>query len=244
MPPVRTGQTGSERRTDRLVFSLRQRILDGDFAPGERLTELGLVPLLGASRTPVRLALERLANEGLVTAVRSGGFVVKAFTVPEILDAIEIRGVLEGTAVRFAAERLHSPAELSTLKVLLNHASLDGPRTIEAFGRFLAANDRFHRELWRLSKSPRLVQMLETTCRVPFTAAGGLPFVEAERHPEDAYVAAEQHRGIVEAIESREGTRGEALAREHAQVTRRTFVLALEKRESLTHVPGARLIVS
>ena len=56
----------SDTQTERLVLSLRERILKGEFPRGERLTELGLVSLLKVSRTPIRLALERLANEGLL----------------------------------------------------------------------------------------------------------------------------------------------------------------------------------
>src|SRR5438309_5301016 len=103
-----TVASNSDKQTERLVLALRKRILNGEFSPGERLTELGLVSLLQASRTPIRLALERLANEGLLDVIPSGGFRLRSFGLADIRDAIEIRGVLEGTAVRFAAERLES----------------------------------------------------------------------------------------------------------------------------------------
>jgi GntR family transcriptional regulator, vanillate catabolism transcriptional regulator len=234
----------SRNQVDRLVLELRQRVLRGEFAPGQRVTELGLVPLLGASRTPVRLALERLAHEGLLDTGRAGGFRVRAFTIAEILDSIEIRAVLEGTAVRLAAERLVSPKELARLKSLSNEAKLDIPVTVDGFGRYLEANDLFHRELWRLSKSPALVRMLELACRVPFAAPGALVFVQEQRDPGGVYVVAEHHRAIIEAIESREGTRGEALAREHSRVGRQTVLLARQQGRPLGGVPGAGLIVS
>lgn len=227
---------------DRLVIELRQRILRGEFAPGQRLTELGLVPTLGASRTPVRLALERLAHEGLVDAGPARGFRVRSFTPEEVLDAVEVRAVLEGTAVRFAAERLESPGELLHLKSLLVEATLEVPITLDEFGRYLKANDLFHRELWRLSKSPALVRALEWACRVPFAAPGALVFVpeQRDREPGGAFVVAEHHRAIVEAIGARQGSRGEALAREHARVSRGTLRLVLEQGAS---VPGVGLIV-
>jgi GntR family transcriptional regulator of vanillate catabolism len=234
----------SETQIDRLVFELRHRLLHGEFAPGQRLTELGLVPVLGASRTPIRLALERLAYEGLLDARLSGGFRVRSFSPQEILDGVEVRAVLEGTAVRFAAERLASPQELTQLKALMAEATLGVPITVDGFGRYLKANDRFHRELWRLSKSTALVRALESACRVPFAAPGALVFVPDQRGPGGALVVAEHHRAIVEAIEMRQGTRGEALAREHAQVGRGTLLLALQKAESLGDLPGARLIVA
>jgi GntR family transcriptional regulator of vanillate catabolism len=234
----------SGNQVERLVLDLRQRILRGEFAPGQRLTELGLVPLLGASRTPVRLALERLSHEGLLDARLTGGFRVRFFKAQEIFDAVEIRAILEGTAVRFAAERLESPHELAQLKSLQREAKLEVPITADGFARYLNANDLFHHELWRLSKSDALVRALEWACRVPFAAPGALVFVPEQRDTGGAFVVAEHHRAIVEAIEARQGTRGEALAREHAQVGRRTLLLALQQPESLGSLPGAGLIVA
>lgn len=241
---MRSHRPRTETQVDRLVLSLREKLLHGDFRPGQRLTELGMVPLLGASRTPVRLALERLAHEGLLDPIQTGGFRVRSFHVADILDSIEVRAVLEGTAARLAAERLKSAAELSTLRSLQREARLDVPVTVEGFGRFLAFNDQFHAELWRLSKSPALVRAIELACRVPFAAPSALVYIHAERDPGDVYVAAEQHRALVEAIEAREGTRGEALAREHSRVGVRTLLMALERRDGLTDVPGAALIVA
>ena len=73
---------------------------------------LAMVSELGVSRTPVRLALARLREEGLLETIPSGGFAVKAFGEREVFEAIEIRGMLEGLAVRFAAERGVAPEAL------------------------------------------------------------------------------------------------------------------------------------
>src|SRR5689334_6210392 len=81
--------TDARSQTERVVLTLREMLLRGDFKPGERLTELALVPMLKASRTPVRLALDRLANEGLLEALATTGFRVRAFALDDIWDAIE-----------------------------------------------------------------------------------------------------------------------------------------------------------
>ena len=60
--------TDARSQTERVAATLRQKLLRGEFRPGERLAELTLAPLLDASRTPVRLALERLAHQGLLEA--------------------------------------------------------------------------------------------------------------------------------------------------------------------------------
>src|SRR5947208_6323736 len=100
----------------RTLLRLREMLFKGEFQRGERLSELPLVARLGVSRTPIRLALERLAHEGLLEPSRSGGFVVREFTVDAVWHAIEVRGVLEGTAARLAAERLENDRELGALR--------------------------------------------------------------------------------------------------------------------------------
>ena len=233
----------SNSQTERLVLTIRARILMGEFSAGERLTELGLVSLLQASRTPIRIALERLATEGLLDPIPTGGFRVRSFSTADICDAIEIRGVLEGTAVRFAAERLERAEELSRVKRLLPRVILDNPISPEAFARFLDLNRTFHRELWCLAKSPSLFRELEHACKIPFAAPEALVFSPADYQQSTAHVAAEHHRAIVEAIENREGSRAEAIAREHSRIARRNLEAAFRKhKDGSGRMPGAVLL--
>jgi GntR family transcriptional regulator, vanillate catabolism transcriptional regulator len=236
--------SNSDTQTERLVLALRERILKGEFSQGERLTELGLVSLLQASRTPIRLALERLANEGLLDPIPTGGFRLRSFSLIDIWDAIEIRGALEGTAVRFAAERLGPVEELTRVKRLLSKATMEIPITAEGFARYLETNRSFHRELWCLAKSPSLFRELEHICKIPFAAPEALVFGLADREPSTAYVAAEQHRALVEAIENREGARAEALAREHSRISRRNLEFAFRSKEIASRLPGATLVTT
>src|SRR3979411_1327870 len=106
----------SVSQTVRAQLALRDQILSGRLRPGERISELQAVDTTGVSRTPVRMALVRLGGEGLLAGIPSGGFMVKAFTERDILDSIELRGVLEGLAARFAAERGVSARSLEPLK--------------------------------------------------------------------------------------------------------------------------------
>ena len=115
---VSSGETTDKAlsQTTRALLSLRELILSGELKSGERLSELTLVERLGVSRTPVRAALMRLSEEGLVASMPAGGFSVRAFTEADVFDAIEIRGTLEGLAVRFAAERGVSAAQIAALR--------------------------------------------------------------------------------------------------------------------------------
>jgi len=119
----------SAPQTVRALLALRERILAGALKPGERISELSAVELLGVSRTPVRAALARLEEEGLLETIPSGGYCVRSFAEADIFDAIEIRGVLEGAAARMAAERGAASARLGAIKDCV--ATLDdlvGPR--------------------------------------------------------------------------------------------------------------------
>lgn len=236
--------SNSDTQTGRLALALREQILKGQFSPNERLTELGLASRLNASRTPVRLALERLANEGLLDAIPSGGFRLRSFSLADIRDAIEIRGILEGTAARFAVERLGEPEDLVQLKELRSEAVMEMPITLQGFAQYLEANKKFHRELWRLAKSPSLFRELEHACKIPFAAPEALVFGIADVEQSKAFVAAEQHRAIVEAIENREGARAEALAREHSRLSRRNLELAFETKHALSHPTGLSLVTN
>src|SRR6267143_1799346 len=77
----------------------------GTLMPGQRVAEAPLAERLGMSRTPVRQALPLLAQEGLLMEHETRGFVVRAFTEADIVDSIDLRGLLEGYAVRRLAER-------------------------------------------------------------------------------------------------------------------------------------------
>ncbi len=235
----------SNTQTERLALTLREWILKGEFSAGERLTELGLVSLLKTSRTPIRIALERLANEGLLEPIPTGGFRVRSFSTTDICDAIEIRGVLEGTAARFAAERLERVEELGRVKRLLPRVILENPISAEAFARFLDLNRTFHREVWALAKSPSLFRELEHACKIPFAAPEALVFTPADYEESTAHVAAEQHRAMVEAIENREGSRAEAIAREHSRIARRNLEATFRKsKEGACRLPGAALVTN
>src|SRR4051794_41847386 len=86
----------SVSQTVRAQLALRDMILSGRLRPGERISELQAVEITNVSRTPVRLALVRLEDEGLLEAVPSGGFMGEGVTRGGIFDSIELRGTPGG----------------------------------------------------------------------------------------------------------------------------------------------------
>src|SRR5512139_4167270 len=100
--------------SDRAVQSLRELILGGEYAPGERLGEVELAAAIGVSRTPVREALRRLAAEGLVEITTNKGARVVEYPQADLDSIFTLRAEIEGLAARAAAERA-SEADIDRL---------------------------------------------------------------------------------------------------------------------------------
>lgn len=238
---------GDGSATVKAQLGLRALIVSGELPPGERLAELALVERLGVSRTPVRAALLKLQDEGLLEPIPGGGFAVKAFSEADVRDAIEVRGTLEGLAARLAAERgvgasLMAEARrcLAAIDTVLAEPTLDDA----AFGTYAAQNARFHVLLGEMAGSPVVRRQLERAAAQPFASPSG--FVMAQSGGPQArdmlIVAQHQHQAVLQAIERREGARAEALLREHARLAQGNLSQALGSHESLARLPGGALI--
>jgi len=234
-------------QTVKAQLALRELILGGELEPGTRIAELWLVERLNVSRTPVRLALVRLAEEGLLEALPSGGYAVKDFSESDIADAIEVRGTLEGLAARLAAERGASPELLREARECLQRidTALAAPAlTDETFSAYAQQNARFHVLLAEMAASPLVARQLAKVAALPFASPSGFVMAQSvgPRARDMLIVAQAQHRAVIESIAQREGARAESLMREHARLARRNLQQALQSHKSLRLVPGANLI--
>jgi GntR family transcriptional regulator of vanillate catabolism len=234
----------------RALIGLREMLLRGDFQPGEHIAEVPLGQRLGVSRTPARVALEMLAQEGLLQRVASGGFKAREFTVRDIWDALEARGVLEGAAARLAAERLADSRELEPVarigdmldRLVAPSLAERRPPTSDEMLRYGELNAEFHSAIVDLAKSPMLKWSLERIQSIPFASPR---LVILSKLAENTIVAQAQHRAILDAIGNREGARAEGLVREHARFARHNLEFALaEPKTPDTSQSGLALIRS
>lgn len=227
------------------VLSLRELILAGHFVPGERLSELPLVELLGVSRTPLRLAFAQLEHEGLLRGLTGGGYVVREITQADIRDAIELRGVLEGTAARFAAERGAARRDIDVLRTanesIRPYLHQDD---YESFERYLELNETFHARLLKMARSPMLERAIEGIVALPFAGPSAFVLAEAElpASREILIIAYGHHSAIIDAIERRQGGRAEGITREHARLAARNLEIVVEHRDLLERLPGGPLL--
>lgn len=165
----------------------------GDLPGGARIAELTLVERLGVSRTPIREALLRLEQEGLLHGLPSGGYAVRTFSETDVADAIELRGTMEGLAARLAAERgadallLAQAAQcLDAIDQVLQPQALDD----DGFARYVALNAQFHHLLARMVGSDLVVRELErikkpAVCLALGLCGGADPFQRGPRHAGD-----------------------------------------------------------
>lgn len=220
-------ETRGSTHAKRAAYDLRQRIVKGELPGGTRLYEVALADELEVSRTPVREAMSRLAEEGLLERARGGGFVVRSFTFADVIDAIELRGVLEGTALRLAAEAGAPETKINNIKALISKIdagfSADGaPPDLELYS---GLNSEFHDDIAALCPSNIIRGELERVKSLPFASPSAFVFRrrESKSMAQSIIIAQAQHRAMVEAIERREGARAEALAREHARIARQNL---------------------
>jgi GntR family transcriptional regulator of vanillate catabolism len=228
----------------RALVRIREMILRRELVPGERVAEAPLAEMLGTSRTPVRQALPVLAQEGLLSEHETRGYVVRGFSTTDILDAIDLRGVMEGLAARRVAEQGASRALLDALRVCL----ADGDRLlskghIESSDEALYAdiNARFHDLIIGEARSPIIDEALRRNARIPFAAPQALAFDRSglERMYEMLGYAHRQHHFIVTALERGESARVEALMREHANPVKES--LNLLRTEGVQRAAGSQL---
>jgi len=195
---------------DRTYVSLKQAITAIDIYanPEEpRLDERELSARLGVSRTPVREAIARLEQEGLVRiAPRKGVFVVRK-PKQEILQMITVWAALESMAARLITLRA-SEAEIASLRILF--ATLDGDQAKANIDEYSDRNVRFHQAIIRMSKCELLVDMADNLF-IHMRA------IRAKTISEDDRVSRSiiDHMNIIKALEQRNTELAEKLARQH-----------------------------
>lgn len=133
---------------------IREGILTGVFAPGERLRQDALATQIGVSRIPVRSALMKLESQGLITFEPYRGAIVNTLTAAAAKEIYEIRTVLEEHALRKAMTAM-TPERLVRLEQLATELN-----SVENGEEFLQRRGEFYQELYDMKRQPRLVAVI------------------------------------------------------------------------------------
>ncbi len=206
---------------DHKVYEIiTEKILSGVLAPGVRLTEEELATELGVSRTPVREAVKRLAQDELVELLPRRGMYVKKLSREDIAEIYEVRMGLEGLAISLAV-KLIPDKELGKLSDELEFAK----RELEA-GRvdaWLAFDTDFHSLVVEHCGNRRLRTMLERLNNLV-----GYFRIHVARKSERAKQALEEHSRILAALKTRDQGQAEAAMRAHVQSARENILKDIE----------------
>ena len=204
--------------SDLALDRITELIIRGDLEPGARVQETVLARQLGISRGPLREAIRRLEGRGLLVRVPHIGVKVANPSLEEIIDLYMIREVLEGLACRLAAERL-TDAELKRLRsVLFDHSAHDDVKA--GTGYYQSPGDQdFHFQIIEGSRQARLTETLLGDLYQQLRIFR----YRSSVNPGRAKAAYEEHVGILEALEKRDGELAEQLMRQHLRHARQSL---------------------
>lgn len=158
--PEKTTPLGASHSplTQLVVEALREKILNGKIAPGERLVESRLSEEFSVSRMPVREALRQLAASGLVTIEPRRGATVTSFHTTQLRELVEVRATLESLNAKLAAQR-HDPEQIAELNALLEEGMrlANNPENMEILAQL---NRRFHDSLGHIAANSVLQEVM------------------------------------------------------------------------------------
>ncbi len=212
--------------SERLTRQLRERITTGLLAPGTLVIEPALAEEFQVSKTPVRESLRQLTSEGLLQLLPKKGYLVRAISVEDIHEVLELRILLEPRAAHHVA-RFHSA---QTLAVLRGHlAEQEQLAEADPIASMLAAR-RFHEDLCAANRNTRITSTL-TRCFAE-TARGHFVLPSMQTYMSQSTELAE-HQAILAAIAAADAPGAEQAMRTHLQSIHRAMLGGQEDRDEL-----------
>jgi DNA-binding GntR family transcriptional regulator len=188
---------------------IREKILNGDVAPGERLIETRLAQDIGTSRTPVREALHSLELEKLIKSIPRVGYVVESMNVQELEQICEIRSVIEALAARWAMEKAHTRLVKDLTKNITKQEKALSKNKLQ---EYIELDAQFHDIIAKLSGSDRLLELDQTLRRHMLRYRAHVVYAI-----DTAIRSVEGHRRIVNAIEQGDAAHAVQALEQHLQ---------------------------
>jgi DNA-binding GntR family transcriptional regulator len=206
--------------SDALVAELREMVVDARLPAGDRINEVSLAQQLGVSRTPLREALARLAQEGALTSVPRIGYFVRPLTLEEFEQIYPIRPLLDPEALRLAG--LPSRERLERLRALNDEIA----RAPDADAR-ISLDDEWHLELIAACPNRVLLDLVRQFMRL--TRRYELALMRERGH---AQAAGAGHRAIMAALRRRDLEGACAALRANLQAGHEPIAAWLRARDS------------
>ncbi len=213
-----SGVTAGPSVGEQVYVALRSLVLSGDHPPGAHLSEVALARQLEVSRAPVREALERLAQEGLVVRIPRRGAFVRRYGAGEVRQLMELRRILETAASTLAVDRASDEAVAEVRSLLL------GSEQAVTRGEAYPADKDFHLAITALSGNREVVRaaaMVYDQLRLARTLAA--------RRSGRAQQAWSEHAAILNALEARDRGAVEEAVVAHLRAAESTMLASIDE---------------
>ncbi|MEN6349091.1 MAG: GntR family transcriptional regulator [Syntrophomonas sp.] len=204
-----------------VLEAIREAIKEGVLKPRERLMEIQLAEELGVSRTPIREALRKLELEGFIVMVPRKGAYVADISFKDIADVFEIRIALEGLAAGLAAERITDEEMEEMERLVVEKAEAIA---LQDFDRLIEVDTKFHEAIYMASRNQRLFTIINNLReQIQRYRATSLSV------PGRMQQSLEEHRDIVEAIQSRDSQVARQVVQDHIENAEHYMIEAIKK---------------
>jgi DNA-binding GntR family transcriptional regulator len=205
------GRTPIPTAVDHAYEMIWRQLIRGERQPGERLTDTELALQLGLSRTPVRQALHRLAQEDLIRLDARRGFSVRAFSANDVIEIYQVRAVLEALALRLSAPLLTEEQIQEQFEVLHRvREALRVERDDRSVLLHLEADLKLHNLLIQTSGNGLLIRLL-----AGLRSQQTLFQYWDTSYPERNEAAADEHEVILRALAEGDTAKAEVLLEQH-----------------------------
>jgi DNA-binding GntR family transcriptional regulator len=207
--------------TDLVYDKLKAMIDNGILQPGQKVNKVEIAEILGVSQTPINDALSRLGGEKFIEQKSRQGYFVRSFGNAELSALFEMRGAIEGMAIRLCIENA-SQKELDLLTSCFDGFILPFPK--EKYNDYVQADKLFHEYVVRFSGNVVLEELTRTSGYMIKSNQKGLVRPPEETIPE--------HSAMIEAIRRKDGDRAQYLMVQHHLKSRDVFRASLLGKKS------------
>ncbi|UYQ73092.1 GntR family transcriptional regulator [Pelagibacterium flavum] len=218
---TRTEKAGGSS-TRSAYATIKRKIMDNEFAPGMQMPEQQLADYLGLSRTPVREALIRLAQEGLIEVIPRHGMRVLPVSVADMKEIYEVLVSLEPMATELLAKRRPDEKEMSRL--IEACAEMEAALEADDLQTWAKADEKFHFELVQLCGNRRLASMVMGVWEQSHRAR----MITLRMRPKP-YESTREHRAVVEAILAGDAAQARELYRQHRSKAANAMISIIEQ---------------
>jgi DNA-binding GntR family transcriptional regulator len=201
-----------QKSTDRVYSALRQKVIDSELSPGSQILEQELAMMLGVSRTPLREALVRLENEGLLEIIPRHGVRIIPMSVADMKEIYQVLVSLESAAAAALASQPPSDAALDVLDTIYDR--MDALLKAGDITGWALEDERFHLKIVELAGNRRLREIVSNCWDQAHRAR--MFTLRLQTHPQPAQ-SMKEHRQIITALRKRDAARAENLLRGHRE---------------------------